>query len=118
MTAPPWNQFVRSLPDPTLTIHSEHLSAQEVMHQNQPPEMFHSTRTYSTPGRFTIMNTRCGEAVNSPYKITPFLLPVGPGCCLSNEVMSCHVTPPPSQQPTCVDFSLNPPTAPFFCAAL
>ena len=83
---------------------------------------------YGTPGRFTLMNTWCGEAVNSAYKITPFLLPVGPGCCLSNEVTSCHVTPPPSQQPTCVDFSLNPPPASppfflsfsffFFCSAL
>lgn len=91
------------------------------LHQIQPPKMFDFTCMYSTPGRFTIMNTWCGEAVNSAYKITPFLLPVGPGCCLSNEVTSCHVTPPPSQQPTCVDFSLNPSLAfplLFSCTAL
>lgn len=62
------------------------------------------SHTYGTPGRFTLMNTWCVEAVNSAYKIPPFLLPVSCGCCLSNEVTSCHVTPPP----TCVDFSLNP----------
>lgn len=95
-----------------------YLSAQVVLHLVQPPKLFAFTCMYSTPGRFTIMNTWCGEAVNSAYKITPFLLPVGPGCCLSNEVMCCHVTPPPSQQPTCVDFSLNPPPPPksFFSA--
>lgn len=55
-----------------------------------------------TPGRFAIMNTWCGGVLNSAYKIPPFLLPVGPGWCLSNEVTSCHVTPtltPPARPP-------------------
>ena len=99
------NQFVGSFPVPTLTVLCKYPSVQVVLHQIQPPKKFDFT---CTPGRFAIMNTWCGEAVNSAYKITPFLLPVGPGCCLSNEVTSCHVTPPPSQKPTCVDFLLIP----------
>lgn len=52
-----WNQFVRPLPVPTLTVRSTYLSVQVVLHQTQPPKMFDFTCMYSTPGRFTIMNT-------------------------------------------------------------
>lgn len=54
------------------------------------------------------MNTWCGGALNSAYKIPPFLLPVGPGWCLSNEVTSCHVTPPPTPARPPLPLS-NPP---------
>lgn len=94
-----------------------------------PPDC---TGTSCTPGRLAVINTWCGAALNSSNKIPPFFLPVG--WCLSNEVTSCHVTPPlplqltpphplpsqPSQQPTCVDFSLNPlhsPSTPHFSSA-